>query len=720
MNTKVTQLRINQLRINDLDREMIDHALAFAYDAHEGQLRKSGDPYIIHPLAVAQTVHDWGLDAEAIAAALLHDTVEDTPVTLEDIKTGFGPNVARLVDGLTKLSAITATAKSGNDSTRRDISMENLRKLLLASTEDLRVLILKLADRRHNLQTLQYLGADKRQRIAIESLEVYAPLADRLGMGQIKAEIEDLAFRYAMPGEFAQTAQLVAGATRANQRYLRRIKRDISDQLAEAGLEPISIEARQKHLYSVHKKLAKVDGDISKIYDLVAVRIIIDGVAACYQTLGVLHQRYRPLIYRIKDYIAVPKPNGYRSLHTTVFAIDGRITEIQIRTPEMHHEAEQGLAAHFYYDAQKSSNAYQRGEVGRVPGHLAWVRDLAEIGKSIQSGQELDASTQVELFADRIFVFSPKGDLYELPEGATPLDFAFAVHSDIGLRTMGAKVNGRMVPLDTRLDNRDVVEITTRREPTPNRDWLGFVQTSGARSKIRAWFRAVSRDTNIASGRTAVEEALPAWGYRRLEDVPAKAISVALADLNLADKDSLLAAVGEGAVTVGAAMRRLFPPPSERPAEPQPRTRKHDWRVVFAGGHLPYTLAPCCQPSYPHRVVGYVTRGSGVTVHRRKCVNLPEETNRYVACHWQEVADSQPLLQCRLGVVAVDRVGLLQDITTAVAKEDVSISGMQSSDNQNQEAEINFGVQVADLHALSLLMQRLRRLNGVTRVYRIQ
>ena len=710
-------IRYDESRFTNEQVESIALAETEAIRAHDGQKRASGEPYVVHPFAVAEIVADWGLDCEAVMAALLHDVVEDTDVTVGELSKKFGKRVAELVDGLTKLGDLP---KPEAGSSRLELSNENLRKLLLATAKDYRVILIKLADRLHNLRTLGYLPPAKRLRIAQESLEVYAPLADRLGMGELKAEIEDLSFRYAMPDEYASTVALVASNTKSSERYLVVLKRQLGEVLKSGGVHAESIEGRRKHLYSIHKKMAKVDGDLSKIYDLIAVRILVPDVAACYQALGLIHQKYKPLIYRIKDYIAVPKPNGYQSLHTTVFAEDGHITEIQIRTPQMHAEAERGLAAHYFYDAQKKSTAYAEGKsTGARPQGLSWVNDLATYEGLAASDGLVDAA-RLELFGDRIFVFSPRGDLYELPEHATPVDFAFAIHSDVGLRAQGAKVNGKLVTLDTKLENRDVVEIQTRRDPSPNRDWLGFVQTSAARSRIRGWFRSASRETNVASGRAVLEEELRNFGFKKLESIPVRQMALVLDGLHLKTADDLLAAIGEGVISVTQAVRRLVPNASRPESVPTVKRPQPTGRVLIEKSDLPYTLAPCCQPVFPQAVVGYVTRGKGVTVHRLNCSNLPLDSERYASARWETLADDAVRLVCRLQLDAVNRVGLLSDITGLISRRGLNIGSIKS-ENKPQELEslVSFVLEVPDLFVLSEVMRGLSRLRGVSGVRRV-
>lgn len=698
---------------------LVERALVLAAKAHEGQQRKSGEPYITHPVAVAQNLADWGLDADAIVAGLLHDTVEDTGVSLEEIRKGFGAIVADLVDGVTKLGQVDFVPHADGTTQRQAISAENLRKLLLAMSKDLRVIVIKLADRLHNMQTLRYLEPEKQRRIARETLEIYAPLADRLGMGELKCQLEDLAFRYTDPEEYEHIEHLMAGYMKEASRYLARIKRLLSEELTRGGVEVLSIEGRQKHLYSVFKKLKKSGGEIDKIYDLIAVRILVPEVSDCYQTLGLIHQQFKPLIYRIKDYIAVPKPNGYRSLHTTVFALDGRITEIQIRTPQMHEEAERGLAAHFYYDQSKAGKNYHAGKVTELPRELQWVNQLADVGAAAKNGQDFVDTLSVDLFQDRIFVFSPKGDLYDLPEDSTPVDFAFAIHSDIGLRAHGAKINGKMVPLDTKLENRDVVEILTRREPAPNRDWLGFVRTPTAKGKIRAWFRAAGRTDNIANGRALLEKELKAWDLKHIEEVPKARLKEAIADLNYKDLDGLLAAIGEGSATVGQVTRRLFPPEASKPVGAIVKRPIATGRVGVVGSKepLPYILAPCCSPSYPHAIVGYITRGSGVTVHRTQCRNLPDEVDRLVDCQWE--LDGEERLRCRLHITAANRIGLLSDLTGTVSSLGINISGLSSSGGEDGDTEVEMYLEVPELFALADVIKQIERLPGVKEARRL-
>lgn len=711
------------------DQKMIKRALSVATSAHAGQMRKSGEPYIIHPVAVAAYVAEQGYDAETVTAALLHDVVEDTPVTLDEIRQQFGDSVAQLVDGVTKLGEVGYGSDPGGSDARKASSTENMRKLFLAMTEDLRVIIIKLADRRHNMLTLAAMPPEKQRRKAQQTMDIYVPLADRLGMGALKVELEDLAFSYIQPEAYNLVRKLLTEGDDEAWRYLARLKKSVVDLLAAHNVPLIKIDGRRKHLYSIYRKLAKTDGDISKIYDITALRIIVPTEADCYNVLGVLHTQYKPLIYRIKDYIAVPKPNGYRSLHTTVFALDGRITEIQIRTQDMHDEAEHGMAAHMLYDMHKATKQYKSGEAAAAPKKApSWMAELAQISASQSEGTDLLELVKVNLFGNRIFAFSPKGDLYELPEGATALDFAFAIHSDIGVHAYGALVNDRMVPLSKELENRDVVEIVTRGTVQPTRDWLTFVRTRQARNRIRAWLRATGRDNNVTAGRQLAESALKAWGYKRIEDIDNDVVENTMKSLGFTDLDSLLAALGEGAVPVTTLMRRLFPPQvsavkterSNAAENEQFYVRTSGGRVIIAGSpELPYVLAGCCRPRPGDPIVGYITRGSGITVHHRDCVNLPNEPERWIPASWEGDTAHAGVV---VGIVVQsnDRVGLVRDITQQLAKLNINIVQMRSglASETGEAAEVRLQLLVTDLFQLRNVMMELAGLTGVTSVVR--
>ena len=706
-------------RFSEAERELLGRALKFATAAHKGQKRKSGQPYITHPVAVTNYCISMGYDAETVAAALLHDTVEDTKVTLDDIEAEFGAPIKNLVDGVTKLGQVGYVTGEGVSEHRHAASVENIRKLLLAMSRDLRVVMVKLADRRHNLQTLKFLKPEDQRRIAKETLDVYAPLADRLGMGVLKAELEDMAFQYADPEAYKLVKKLVASNLSEAKDFITHFQAEVEKLLKDNDVEVASVHGRQKHLLSIFRKLAKAEGDISKIYDLMALRIIVPEVKDCYQVLGVLHQVYKPLIYRIKDYIAVPKPNGYRSLHTTVLTPEGHITEIQIRTTEMHREAEYGLSARAIYAEHKHTKGYKKGEQAAVNKKLSWVSELAGLSAYNEASPELMEHLKVDLFRDRIFVFSPKGDLYDLPEGATPLDFAFAVHTDVGLKTLGARVNGRMVALNRPLENRDVVEIITRRQPLPNRQWLSIVKTAGARNKIRAYFRAASREANISTGRDLIESQLPLWGMQKLGEIEPDRLRQALDELNMRTPEAMFAAVGEGSLTASTVLRRLFPPKTSRKPPQEAKKLTGRMQVVGAPG-LPCVPAQCCNPEPPDHLAGYITRGSGVTVHRSDCNNIPKEPDRLLDCQWEVEVPAGEGIRIELTMLARNRLGLVRDITGLISSQRINIVKITTYDKPADATEsvIDVEVEVGDPLVLGGLVQQLSELPDILTVRR--
>lgn len=460
----------------------LEHAIDFATEKHVGQKRKSGEPYITHPLSVAGILIDWGMDIDSVLAGVLHDTVEDTETAVQDIESLFGRDVAFLVDGVTKVSQ--ARSNMRDISSYLPTTKDNLSKLLIAVGQDVRVIIIKLADRLHNLQTLEHMPRDKQKKIARESLEVFAPLADRLNMGRVRVQIEELSFSYLEPKEYKRLRKLIKDRLGKSHRKLATVRHDVDEMLTKEGIAH-TMDGRIKSVYSLHKKLKKVE-DIDDIYDLIALRVIVPHKEDCYRVLGILHTLYQPMVARIKDYIAVPKPNGYQSLHTTIITRQEQIVEFQIRTEQMHEYAERGLAASFHYNEQKMTDAYRKGQIQAMPAHLQWINELQEVAAKLKAGEEIDVEhLKVDIFANRIFVYSPKGDIYDLPEGAYPLDFAYRVHSDIGKHAYGFKVNNKMVPFDRQLKDGDIVEVITKRTMKPKTEWLTFVATGHAREKIK-------------------------------------------------------------------------------------------------------------------------------------------------------------------------------------------------------------------------------------------
>jgi len=572
---EVLQDILHNPRYTPHDREIIERAFSIANQAHTGQKRRSGEPYITHPLQVGKFLSDMGLDAATIAACILHDTIEDTSITRDQIEKQFGPEIAFLVDGVTKLDTLQYSARPGLKKSS-DPHVESLKKMFFAMAEDLRVILIKLADRYHNLKTLRSLSPEAQQRIAIESLEIYAPIAGRLGMGHMKGELEDLAFPYAFPEDYRWLVSAMKTKYADHLKYIERTKPLVKRFLTDAGVPVIDIHSRVKHYYSLFRKLGKYSMDADKVFDLVAMRIIVPDIKSCYETLGILHKHYKPLPGRIKDFIAVPKPNGYQSLHTTIFCEKGKIVEVQIRTPEMHEHAENGIAAHWSY-----SESGKRVDSAAHARTLDWVNKLKNLLKDIKSTEGL-ADLKIDFFKDRIFVFTPQGDIKDLPEGATPIDFAYAIHSDIGEAAGGAKVNDKLVTIDHELANGDVVEIIKSKSARPSRDWLAFVKTNEAKKHIRAWLRANDPDN-----------------APRDEPKPVRA-------------------------------RRAMPKP--QPAKPKDRSPQIS---IQGERNVLYKLGRCCNPSHTDKVRGYITLNRGVTIHRWDCANLKSaDRKRLLSVSW--------------------------------------------------------------------------------------
>lgn len=603
-------------RFSKKDVAAITKALEYATAAHAGQKRGTGEAYIEHPIAVTLILADWGLDSLTWQAALLHDVPEDTDRTLADLEREFSPRVAELVDGVTKLSAVRVPKEHIN------YEVENLRHLFLAMAKDLRVVLLKLADRLHNVRTMKGISPAKRPRIGRETLEIYAPLADRLGMGEVRTELDDLGFRYAKPDEYKWTAAQVDKSAKKREQYLSKVKHELTNIFTDAGIKP-EINARVKNLYSLYKKLIQKERDIDKIYDLFAIRVIVPTVEECYRGMGVLHQFFQPLPHRIKDYIAVPKQNGYRSLHTTIFGPGQRLLEVQFRTPEMHDEAELGIAAHAVYAEAKRSVIAGADQLKIMQQLASWQDELA-------ADSDLDRF-KLDLFAHRIFVFTPKGALHSLPAGATAVDFAYQVHTEIGDRCRGAKVNGAIVPLEHELTNGDVVEIITGKSGGPSRDWLRFVKTGHARGSIRAHFRREGREDNVTAGHELLDAAIKRLGLNDPE--PAKAAIVAA--INQAKSyDDVCALVGEGVLTIPSVLRRAG---LEKPAAAKSKRPKEEASKVALTGlsTLATKIAQCCHPAPPEKIVGYVTLGTGISLHRADCAQLSGlDSARILAVDW--------------------------------------------------------------------------------------
>lgn len=690
------------------DLELIEHAYHFADWAHSGQTRLSGEPYITHPWNVALIVADMGLDDPSIAAALLHDVVEDTEVEMATIVQEFGEEVARLVEGVTKLRRLQFH-------TFRQEQVENLRKVLVAMAQDVRVILIKLADRLHNLRTLDPLPEEKRKATALETLQIYAPIAHRLGIWRIKWELEDLAFKHLDPIAYRELVRKVEKKRSERVHLIEKAIQQLQRALAEAGLEA-TVQGRPKHLWSIYQKMQREGVDIDRIYDLIALRVIVNTEAECYLALGVVHKLWAPLPGMFTDYIAKPKPNGYQSLHTKVVGPDGEIMEVQIRTWEMHRNAEYGIAAHWRYkevgdEPQRKPDALDQA--------LAWLRELMEMNQDIRDASEFTRSVIGDLFRDQVFVFTPKGDVIDLPKGSTPVDFAYRIHTEIGHRCIGAKVNGKLVPLDYQLQTGDVVEIITSKHPKgPSPDWLRFVKTSLARNRIKRYLKEQSYAENLQRGRELLAEALEKAGLSLGEVLESGKLDELAKAYQLQNANDLLAAIGWGSVSVQSVVNKLKPP------APKPRVTvvspTEAVSLPTRKGTLLYRLAKCCTPVPNDPIVGYISRGRGIIVHRTDCRNIvrlqESEPERIVALDWGFPL-SEPVM-ARLRVVAYDRIGLLSDVSNAISSKGVSIISNRSI-TKDGLAYFDLGIIVPDAKTLQSVIESIQRLTDVVQVTRI-
>ena len=694
-----------------LDHELLVRAYRFSDVAHAGQVRHSGEPYVSHCVEVARILADLQLDTTTVTSGLLHDIVEDTDVTIEDVEREFGPEIAQIVDGLTKIANLPL-------SSREERQVENYRKLLLSIAKDARVILIKLADRLHNMRTLDWLTPEKRRRIAQETRDLYAPLAHRFGMAKVRWELEDLAFKHLEPEAYKTLAKLVAAKRGERENLIAKMKEPLEKRLIEAGIVDVEVTGRPKHLWSINKKMQQRDRPYEDIYDLLAIRVIVPNVLECYHALGVIHDGWTPVQERIKDYIAQPKSNGYQSLHTTVFGPGRQLFEIQIRTREMHRTADFGIAAHWLYkEANKAS-----GELDR---QLAWFRQVLELQLDAETPGEFLEFLKLDLYQDEIFVFTPTGDVIQLPKGATPIDFAFAVHTQVGARCSGAKVNGRIAQLSKELKNSETVEILTNPNARPSRDWLAHVRTGRARHKIRQHLRSEERSSAIRLGREILERELR---RRRLPKVDDAGLLPAARLLKLKDANQLVASIAQGEVHVMQVLKVLHPQLESAPEVPEkPSTLERivdrvrgtgkGVRIQGADGLL-VRYAQCCQPVPGDKVVGYVTRGRGVSIHRGDCPNLlmlVHEPERRLDIDWHEMAGERFVV--RLAMEGNDRRGLYADLAAAVSATGTDIKSLElrTTDGRVTGAAL---VEVENLAHLERIIKAARRVKGIAVVSR--
>jgi guanosine-3',5'-bis(diphosphate) 3'-pyrophosphohydrolase len=686
----------------------VERAVTMAADAHAGQRRASGEPYITHPIAAAEILAELGIDPVAIEAAVLHDVPEDTEYALSDIEERFGQEVAHLVDGVTKLGKFSTLSHEQQQA-------ENIRKMFLAMAEDIRVVLIKLADRLHNMRTLAALPMEKQLRIARQTLEIYAPLAERLGIWQVKWELEDLAFKVLEPERFRELAGLLDTRRKGREGYIERAIAELEPRLRDAGVVA-DLQGRPKHIYSIWKKMQRKSAEFGEIYDVYAIRILVDEVKDCYAALGIVHALWRPIPGQFDDYIAVPKNNLYQSLHTAVIALDGKPLEIQIRTHAMHAVSEVGIAAHWRYkEGSKSDRDYD--------AKLAWLRQLMDWQRDVADATEFVEGIKLDIFQDQVFVFTPRGDIKDLPAGATPLDFAYRIHTDVGHRTIGSKVNNRLVPLDYRLKNGDIVEIvTTKAEHGPSRDWLNLVRTSHAREKIRQWFKRQERDENIVHGRESLDRELRRLARTSMATLGQDRIMEVARQLNHDSLDDFLAAIGYGAISAQSVVMRLGVVDDAQLAlptvAPQIQPAKAGGVRVKGVGDLLVRFARCCHPIPGDPIQGFITRGKGVTVHLRSCPTVinEREVSRLIEVEWEAApAQTYPIA---IRVEAYDRTGLLSDITQVVAEAKVNILSASVAVGPDHVAIVHATLQVASVSQLARVLGRIEQLKDVISVSR--
>ena len=699
----------------------VTKAYNLAEEAHKDQRRVSGEPYILHPLAVAQILADMKIDTTTITVSLLHDVVEDTSYTLEDIKKMFGKEVAFIVDGVTKLSRL-------NYRTKEDQQLNSMRKMFLAMAKDVRVVVIKLADRLHNMRTLRYMRSDKQKRIAQETLEIFAPLAHRLGIFNIKWELEDLSFRYLEPDKYYDLVDQMKQKRHVREEIVNEAIDVLKKALDDAHIH-CEINGRPKHFYSIYKKMKKDNRDLSQVYDLFAIRVIVDDVKDCYGVLGIVHSLWKPLPYRFKDYIAMPKPNNYQSLHTTVIGTRGQPVEIQIRTWEMHRIAEYGVAAHWRY---KEGN--QTANKDAFDEKMGWLRNLLE-WQDTSNPKEFVNALKLDAFSDEVFVFSPRGDVIDLPQGSIPIDFAYRIHTDVGHRCVGAKINGKIVPLDYKLKNGDIVEIITSKVGKPSLDWLNIVGSSESRSKIRSWFKKENREENIAKGLDALERECKRLGHDwKALNVGGRLGRVAK-QMNAGSEDDLVAAVGYGGFAVNTVLIKLLELHKKDLQKQEEKTNslaaleklktkkpvKHNGTGILVKGEpgLLVRLAKCCSPVPGDPIIGFITRGRGVSVHRADCPNVTHGQNdvdRLIDVEWDY--DGNERFEVNMEIVAYDRTGIMAEIMATLAEMKISILSVNAKTSDTKNVTIHMGISIKDLAQFEFVATKIRRLKDVYAVER--
>ena len=717
--------------LNWADKDLICRAFKFAYNLHQGQKRKSGEPYIYHPIAVAGLLRDLGGSPVMIAAGFLHDVVEDTEVTIEEIEDRFGEEVRRLVEGVTKLSKINFKSKTESQA-------ENFRRMFLAMAQDIRVIVVKLADRLHNMRTLDAMPEHKRRSKALETREIFAPLANRLGIWHLKWDLEDLAFKYLETDAYRQMQQLVADKRADREERLTKVAETLRYRLKQVGIECIDLSGRPKHLYSIYQKMQRQNKEFHEIYDLAALRIIVRSNEECYRALALVHDSFRPIPGRFKDYIGLPKPNRYQSLHTGVIGPWGRPMEVQIRTLEMHHVAEYGIAAHWKYKETGGSN---HTTMTAADEKFTWLRQLLEWQNDLKDAQEYLESIKDNLFEDDVYVFTPKGDLVALSPNSTTVDFAYRIHTEVGNHCAGAKVNGRMVPLSTRLDNGDIVEIVTQKNSHPSLDWLNFAATSAAKNRIKQWYKRSRREENIARGRELLEKELGKSGFESL--LKSEPMQMVAEKCNYQNVEDLVAALGYGEITLNLVLNRwreivkeqepiatdldevLSNLPTSAPKalrEANISTSRTSNSPIVGIEGLMYYVAGCCNPIPGEPIIGVVTRGRGISIHRQGCHNLKHTgCERLVPVSWNntdEILRHHQTYSVNVQIEALDRVGVFKDILSRLSDQRINVSHANVKTAINQPALIDLGIEVSDKKQLEQVFNQIRKMSDILNIRR--
>ncbi|MBB6677656.1 RelA/SpoT family protein [Cohnella lubricantis] len=718
--------------MKEQDLARIREAYEYAEEAHRGQLRKSGEPYILHPLAVAEILVNMQMDVVTVMAALLHDVVEDTNVTVDDVREKFGETIAGLVDGLTKLEKIHFRSKEEQQN-------ENYRKMFLAMANDIRVILIKLSDRLHNMRTLKFQSEESQRRIAHETLEIYCPIAHRLGISAIKWEMEDIALRFLNPQQYYRIANLMKKKRTEREEYISELIDRIREKLEEMGIQG-DISGRPKHIFSVYKKMTTRNKQFNEIYDLLAIRILVDNVKDCYATLGIIHTLWKPMPGRFKDYIAMPKANMYQSLHTTVVGPTGEPTEIQIRTWEMHRTSEFGIAAHWAYKEGKETGVVQ----GSFGDKMSWFREIIELQQETRDAAEFMESVKMDFFTDLVFVFTPKGEVFELPAGSVPLDFAYRVHTEVGNRTIGAKVNGRIVPLDHKLKTGDIVEIlTSKHSYGPSQDWLKIAQSSHARSKIRQWFKKEKREENVQKGWDALERELRRIGLEPSEWMTDDKLIEVARKFTFNDSEDMMSAIGFGGITAAQICTRLTEKlrkeleeaqqiqlssevqvHKEAKAPPQEKKSRPSHGVMVKGvDNLLVRFARCCNPVPGDDIVGYITRGRGVSVHRTDCPNLPqasegEEAARVIEVEW-EASNETSNYSVEIEILGHDRRGLLNEVLQTVSESKTNIAAVSGRSDRNKVAIMHMTLLIRNKDHLQSVVEKIKRVKDIFSVQRM-